>query len=143
MRYRRFNNYGIFITLNTTLSTKADSEHKHTMTDIEDYKMALLDFLYPVGSVYKSMKYTSPAAFLGGRWKKIEDRFLFRVSDKTMLETGGSKTIMVENLPVHTHELEYKYEIAKDRNGNPDGATDSGSSKYYWRYGTEFVEANA
>ena len=123
----------------TTLSNKADSEHKHKMTDIEDYKTVLLDFIYPVGSIYTSMNNTSPATLFGGNWNQIIDRFLYcSNSSKT---TGGSKKITVDNLPSHNHEFCITYKTAVDTDGNPDGAADSGNNRGYWRYGTTFAES--
>ena len=37
----------------------------------------ILNSVYPVGSIYMSMTYKSPASFLGGTWQQIFEKFLF------------------------------------------------------------------
>lgn len=34
-------------------------------------KLNLLDYVYPIGSIYMSTSSTSPASFLGGTWEQI------------------------------------------------------------------------
>lgn len=56
---------------------------------------ALLDMVYPVGSIYMSVNSTSPQTFLGGTWARITDTFLYAgTSSGTYApgNTGGSKT---------------------------------------------------
>lgn len=56
---------------------------------------ALLDMVYPVGSIYMSVNSTSPQTFLGGTWARITDTFLYAgASSGTYApgKTGGSKT---------------------------------------------------
>ena len=55
-------------------------------------KNSLLDYIYPVGSIYMSVNNTSPASFLGGTWVALEDRFLIGAS-ANYSGTGGSATI--------------------------------------------------
>lgn len=69
----------------------------------------LLDFCYPVGSVY----WTSNASFnpntsFGGTWSRIKDRFVYAMGDSdTLNATGGAKTVTLTsaNLPKHTHSF--------------------------------------
>ena len=53
---------------------------------------ALLEMVYPVGSVYMSTNSTSPATFLGGTWTQIKGRFLLGVGANTAntITTYGS-----------------------------------------------------
>lgn len=54
---------------------------------------ALLDLVYPVGSIYMSANATSPASFLGGSWERIQGRFLLAASSSyTAGSTGGEAT---------------------------------------------------
>ena len=56
----------------------------------------IIDILYPVGSIYMSIKDTNPSNFFGGTWERIKGRCLFGVDeDQTEFNTpnkiGGSK----------------------------------------------------
>lgn len=42
---------------------------------------ALVDAVYPVGSIYMSVNNVSPATFFGGTWEQIKDRFLLSAGD--------------------------------------------------------------
>lgn len=68
---------------------------------------ALLDMVYPVGSIYMSVNSTSPATFLGGTWEQLEDRFLLGqgTTYSTVDSTGGeaTHTLTTSELPAHTH----------------------------------------
>lgn len=51
---------------------------------------AMLQMIYPVGSIYLSVNDTSPAAFLGGTWERIKDTFVLAAGDKYEAgSTGG------------------------------------------------------
>ena len=68
-------------------------------------KEALLDYIYPVGSIYMSANNVNPGTFLGGTWTQITDKFLLAAgSTYTAGNTGGSatKTIAKENIPNYT-----------------------------------------
>ena len=103
--YGSFVNYSHEISeilnLQTTLDSKAEAEHTHESTSITDFKQAIVDLIYPVGSIYISMNSTSPADKFGGTWEQIVDRFLYCASSSGT--TGGSSTILEANLPSHTH----------------------------------------
>jgi hypothetical protein len=101
---------------------------------------ALLNMVYPVGSIYTSVVNTSPASFIGGTWVSFgAGRCIFGVDTSqtefnTVQKTGGEKTHVLTEIecPPHTHN----YDKPILRNGNPDGATDtSGNSneRAYWR----------
>ena len=71
---------------------------------------SLLDFIYPVGSIYMSYSHVSPAALFGGTWVRIENAFLWGVDSKGEIGlTGGAKThtLTVNELPSHTHGSVY------------------------------------
>ena len=73
----------------------------------------LLGTMYPVGSIYMSVKNTSPAAIFGGTWKRIANgRTLMGVDSadedfSTPAHTGGAKevTLTVSQLPPHSHSM--------------------------------------
>ena len=63
---------------------------------------ALLDKIYPVGSIYMSTNNVSPQSFLGGQWAPIKDRFLLASGDNHSAGgTGGNET--------HSHALDSGY----------------------------------
>lgn len=69
---------------------------------------ALVDVIYPVGSIYMSANNVSPAAFLGGTWERIEDRFLLAAgSGYAAGSTGGeaTHTLTVNEMPSHRHSI--------------------------------------
>lgn len=86
---------------------------------------ALLNKIYPVGSLYMSAKATSPASLFGGTWERIKDRFILAAGDTYAAgSTGGeaSVALSLENIP--------SFEAAIYVNGNPSypiGCWDDGN----------------
>lgn len=71
-------------------------------------KSYLLNYIYPVGSIYMSITNTSPASFLGGTWTNIYDRFLIGAgSGYGVTGTGGSTThtLSWDEMPWHWHTV--------------------------------------
>ena len=69
---------------------------------------ALVDVIYPVGSIYMSANNVSPAAFLGGTWERIENRFLLAAgSSYAAGATGGeaAHTLTLNEMPSHRHSV--------------------------------------
>lgn len=70
----------------------------------------LLDFCYPVGSVYwTSNANFNPNTSFGGTWTRIKDKFVYAMGDNdTLNATGGAKTVTLDykNLPDHHHVFE-------------------------------------
>ena len=67
----------------------------------------LLDLVYPIGSIYMSMRDTHPSMLFGGEWQSISETFLFAATDPQSDalayvggDTGGSNDAVVVN---HTH----------------------------------------
>jgi hypothetical protein len=73
----------------------------------------LLDYIYPVGSVYISVSSTSPATLFGGTWsafgagKTLVGIDAGDAAFDTVEETGGAKTVTLTSaqsgLPAHNH----------------------------------------
>lgn len=62
--------------------------------------------LYPVGSIYLSVKDTNPSTFIGGTWERLKDRFLLAAGDSYAAgSTGGEAqhTLTVNEMPGHRH----------------------------------------
>lgn len=84
----------------------------------KNFRMELLQTIYPVGSIYTSMSSTSPATLFGfGTWTQIVDRFLYCSSSSNT--TGGSKKISASQLPAHTHNGQFRVVGYPVRNGYP------------------------
>lgn len=66
----------------------------------------LIDFIYPVGSIYMSVNDTNPHDLFGGTWEQIKDRFLLACgSNYSAGTTGGEAThkLTVNEMPSHNH----------------------------------------
>lgn len=62
-------------------------------------KTALVDLIYPVGSIYMSVNTVSPATLFGGTWEQINGKFLLAQDDNhTANSTGGAETINLQHL---------------------------------------------
>jgi hypothetical protein len=71
---------------------------------------SILDFIYPVGSIYLSYSHVSPASTFGGTWTRIQNAFLWAVDGSGEIGlTGGAKThtLTVNELPSHSHGSVY------------------------------------
>ena len=83
---------------------------------------SLLDYIYPVGSIYISYSQVDPGTMFGGTWTRIENAFLWGCdSSGTIGQTGGEKThtLTTAEIPSHTHGATYT--------GNA-----TGTKKYPW-----------
>lgn len=68
----------------------------------------LLNYIYPVGSIYLSVNATNPGTLFGGTWVQLKDRFLLGVGDSyTNGETGGAAThtLTSNEMPTHGNHL--------------------------------------
>lgn len=65
--------------------------------------ISLTDLVYPVGAIYQSTVYTSPAALFGGSWVQIKYAFLY--NSTSSMNTGGESehTLTVSEMPTHSH----------------------------------------
>ena len=74
-------------------------------------KQEIVDFIYPVGSLFISTTSTKPSAYLGGTWERWgQGRVPISVSDtdsdfNTANKTGGEKThtLLTDEMPSHLH----------------------------------------
>ena len=69
---------------------------------------SILNYVFPVGSIYISMKPESPASSIGGTWERISQGKFLLGADSTYAagETGGeaTHTLTVDEMPEHSHE---------------------------------------
>lgn len=80
---------------------------------------SLLDFIYPVGSVYISYSHVDPGTMFGGTWTRIENAFLWACdSSGTIGQTGGEKThkLTTTELPSHSHGSVYSGNASGTKN---------------------------
>lgn len=86
--------------------------------DQSDLKGALLDLVYPVGSIYMSVNLTEPyILFGGGTWERIQDTFLLAAGSTYGAGTTGgeaSVTLTIDQMPKHNHVQSMR---------NPDGGS--------------------
>lgn len=69
-------------------------------------KNMLLNFCYPIGSLYWSSKNTNPSTLFGGTWVQVKDKFVLAAGDTYNAgATGGSASVNLTtaNLPSHSH----------------------------------------
>ena len=74
----------------------------------------VIDALYPVGSTYISMNNTMPAALTTGRtWEAITGGYVLKTiasgtaGEYSAAGNTGSTTLTINQIPAHTHELNY------------------------------------
>ena len=71
---------------------------------------SLLDFIYPVGSIYLSFSHVNPGSLFGGTWARIDNAFLWAVdADGEIGLKGGAKevTLTTDQIPSHSHGSVY------------------------------------
>lgn len=73
--------------------------------DSDNTWKSILDIFYPVGSLYFSTQYVSPASVVGGTWTQIENALLGATGDKMgdIKNYNGSYRITVSQMPNHSH----------------------------------------
>ena len=121
------------------------------INSLQDNKKELLDLIYPIGSIYMSVKNVSPESFLGGKWSVWgAGRFPISVdiSDKTGKYdrsdmTGGirDQQLTVSNLPAHTHRIYGS--TSKDGSHIHSLATANGQGSCEWGYMFTYEGHNA
>ncbi len=113
-----------------------------TASDVGAIKKSdLLDFVYPVGSIYMSVNNVSPQTFLGGTWVQLKDRFLLGAGDKYSAgSTGGEAAhkLTVAEMPIHSHAQNIlvnnysPYQNEPNSNLKPNSGSEGSVVKTYW-----------
>lgn len=89
-----------------TLFQLLDDIYADLSQDIGNY----WETVYPVGSIYVSISATSPATLFGGKWERIQDRFLLAAGSTYAADSTGGEaehTLTIEEMPVHSHKYYY------------------------------------
>ncbi len=106
-----------------------------TLKSIDINGTLLLDFIYPVGSIYTTTNDSfDPAARFGGTWKKLSGVFLYaNESGMSSKSTGGEKThtLTIAEMPKHSHTY-YSPVVQVVAPGNS-------SSKCYGNYNKQYI----
>jgi len=108
--------------------TVANGTTDITSEMIELGQSAVVNMIYPIGSVYMSVNSTNPTYLFGGTWVQIKDTFLLSAGDTyTAGNTGGeaTHTLTEQEIPAHRHKV--------GGTGGGDGTSESG---YLARYST-------
>ena len=80
---------------------------------------SILDYIYPVGSIYISYSHVDPGTMFGGTWTRLVNTFLWGCDASGDIGiTGGEKThtLTTAELPSHTHGAVYSGNV-------PDGTS--------------------
>ena len=105
-------------------------------------KTALIDLVYPVGSIYISANNVSPQTFLGGTWQPVsQGRFLLGVDDSHAAgSTGGSFSHVQTAAEVGPHAHGMKGSTSTTANAIYGGYLISSAAAYdYWISGMQTV----
>lgn len=113
--------YGEWVEVNS----RNDAESNFPLTTL--FKL-IANAMYPVGSIYMSVKDVNPSVLFGGTWVRIEDKFLLSSgssypitydSNDEANRTGGeaSHTLTVDEIPSHNHGLGTEWSDGSGSNG--------------------------
>lgn len=94
--------YAKFGAMKSAMDSSAGDKEEPAEVDVS----AVLNAVYPVGSIYMSVSSTSPAALFGGTWERISGRFLLAAGGSYAAgSTGGeaNHTLTVGEMPKHSH----------------------------------------
>lgn len=125
---------------NGTKSFRDDTVYTQVGTDFGAADInAIIDAMYPVGSIYLSVNNVSPATFFGGTWEQITDTFLLCAgSTYTAGTTGGAATDQITtggtvggHTLTETEIPSHRHYVVANAGGNNDTPTNSTSVARY------------
>lgn len=109
----------------------------------------ILGLMYPIGSIYFSIKNTNPSSLFGGTWVawgagRVPVGVDTSADFKTVEKTGGAKThtLTIAQMPAHSHKIWYQNNSGYD---NSSDATMAAVGKHFSTpvYSTETVGGGA
>lgn len=77
-------------------------------------RTSVLNYLYPIGSLYITTKAGNPQSYLGGKWTLLSGGFIYASSDysRDRGDSGNgtgtnvnSTTLTINQIPSHTHSF--------------------------------------
>lgn len=100
---------------------------------------ALVDLIYPIGSIYMSVNNVSPQSFFGGTWVAIQDRFLLAAGSTYDAGTFGGEathTLTVDEMPAHQGHMYDNFDDSGyvDRGGDANSYYVNSSASGYGQY---------
>lgn len=103
---------------------------------------AIINVIYPVGSIYISVNAANPETLFGGKWEQIKDKFLLSAGDTySDGETGGSAT-QEYNL-THKHVAPIGYNSDSQGGFDVNGTVNPGTVKTYRTSYTDHTGSSA
>lgn len=78
--------------------------------ELEVHGKKLIDYIYPIGSIYMSVNSTNPAILFGGSWTQLKDRFLIGVGSTYASGTTGGEAahkLTLDEMPKHAHDTPF------------------------------------
>lgn len=75
-------------------------------------RKTLLDYIFPVGSVFLTVNKVNPGTFLGGTWEQIYGGYLYAAQNSIGSQLNGWNAqphkLLVNETPKHTHSIGFK-----------------------------------
>lgn len=79
--------------------------------ELKIHGISLVDYIYPIGSIYLSVSETNPQVLFGGTWERVKDTFLLASGDTYIAgATGGEATVTLDksHIPTHYHDVQLR-----------------------------------
>ena len=132
-------------------STKENTLQCYWDLEVNNYKVATLDMVYPVGSIYISVVNTNPSSLFGGTWVAFASgRTLVGVDTSqsdfsTVQKTGGSSTVTLttSQMPSHTHSISHTHGLNSHKHSFSATTSSSGSHAHNWSYDFDAAAGSA
>ena len=109
---------------------------------------AIVEAVYPIGSIYMSVNNVSPAMKFGGTWESINDKFLMcggstygygsTGGNAAHIHTTGNCTLTINQIPSHSHtnyyyggsQVSWGYDYSNGKGTISNATPDSGGIGY-------------
>lgn len=103
----------------------------NSSSDVNFDNNKIRDFIYPVGSIYMSINNIEPSSLFGGKWEKLEDRFL--LGSGTLYANGNiggeaTHVLSESEMPRHRHTLIFHSHDGSGNSGSGIPFTGNGKS---------------
>jgi ABC-type amino acid transport substrate-binding protein len=81
---------------------------ENKIESLENFKNHFLNLCWPIGSYYWTNKNISPETLFGGKWQKIEGKFIYAADNNRKVDSIGGQekvTLSIKEMPQHNHNL--------------------------------------
>lgn len=111
---------------------------------VAEAKRSLLDFFYPVNTIYISYSEDYPGDLFGGTWERIQDRFLFGTSQFGVYKIGdldgeSQHYLTIDELPSHQHTLANDNSTGPTYDWTPSSVQTGPANGWTWNTNTHPV----